>query len=336
MRWLMSGITLALVLVILALWLTGADRVIVAWALDGQQGAQTAMAGALRRLRGGDPAAVGALMAVCFGYGFFHAAGPGHGKLLIGGYGAARQVGAGRLALVALASSLAQAASAILLVGVGLWVVGLGREQMTDLADRLFAPLSFAAIGCVGLWLALRGARGLWRFRAGVVADAHSHAPAHNHAHDQHAHYTAAAHDRHHFHSHDHAQNHAHTASHTCATCGHSHAPDPAALAQATGPREVAALILAVAIRPCTGALFVLILTAQMQVFWAGIAGTIAMALGTASVTVAVAFASVTLRRGVLAGVAGSPALALAQPLLELAVGALVAALSVLLVLSAL
>jgi ABC-type nickel/cobalt efflux system permease component RcnA len=306
MRWLIAGVSLALLAAGLGLWLTGGDRIVAAWALDGQREAQTAMAGALRRLRAGDPAAVGGLMAVCFGYGFFHAAGPGHGKLLIGGYGAARRVGALRLSTVALASSLAQGATAIALVGAGVWIVGLGREAMTDMADRVFAPLSFAAIGCVGLWLAWRGARGLWRLRRDVGHGNHDH----DHAHDG--------------------------PDEACATCGHAHGPDPAVLVEATGPRQIAALIAAVAIRPCTGALFVLILTAQMQVFWAGVLGTLAMALGTASVTVTVALAAVTLRRGALAGLAQSPVMVSAQPLIELAIGALIAAASVPLVLQAL
>ena len=88
------------------------------------------------------------------------------------------------------------------------------------------------------------------------------------------------------------------------------------------------ALIAAVAIRPCTGALFILILTAQMGVFWAGVLGTLGMALGTASVTIVVALAAVGLRRGALSGWAESAALARAQPLLEVAVGALVAVLA--------
>lgn len=301
----MLGAVVVLVAAGLGLWLSGADRVVTAWALDGQRDAQGAMAGALRRLRAGDGAAVASLMAVCFGYGFFHAAGPGHGKLLIGGYGAARQVGALRLSAVALASSLAQGMTAIALVGAGVWVIGWGRERMTQLADEVFAPLSFAAIALVGLWLVFRGARGLWRL-----------------------HQSAA-----HFHDHDHSYE---GDGAVCSSCGHSHGPSPEDVARAAGPGEIAALIAAVAIRPCTGALFVLILTAQMDVFWAGVLGALAMALGTASVTILVAVVAVGLRRSALAGWSESVALARAQPLLELAVGALVAVVASQLALAAL
>jgi ABC-type nickel/cobalt efflux system permease component RcnA len=289
-----------------ALYLSGGARVIEAWALAGQQEAQGAMARGLRALRAGDAAALAGFLAVCFGYGFFHAAGPGHGKLLIGGYGAARSIGAFRLSAVAVASSLAQGASAIALVALGLWVWRLGREAMTDMADRLLAPVSFAAISLVGLWLVWRGVRRLIVVTRGAG------------------------------HGHDHAHGDGHDDGAACAVCGHAHAPDPGAVAQATGWREIAALIAAVAIRPCTGALFVLIVTAQMGIFAVGIAGTLAMALGTASVTVAVALAAVTLRRGVLAGMAESAALARAQPVLEIAVGGVVAVLAAQLALAAL
>ncbi|MCT4682300.1 MAG: hypothetical protein N4A39_01065 [Roseicyclus sp.] len=293
MHRLIALVALAVVAALALLWWSGAARVVELWALEGQREAQTAMARGLRALRGGDPAALTGFLAVCFAYGFFHAAGPGHGKLLIGGYGAARAVGAAKLSAVALVSSLAQGATAVALVGAGVWVWQLGRAQMTEMADRLFAPLSFAAIALVGLWLAWRGLRGM---RAPGQDGGHHH-------HD-HAHTGDAA---------------------TCATCGHVHGPDPAALARATGWRDIAVLVGAVAIRPCTGALFVLILTAQMGIFATGVAGTFAMALGTASVTVAVAVAAVTLRRGVLAGLAERAALARVQPVIELAVGLLVA-----------
>lgn len=308
MHRLIALVALAVVAGLALLWWTGGARVVELWALEGQREAQTAMARGLRALRGGDPAALTGFLAVCFAYGFFHAAGPGHGKLLIGGYGAARAVGAAKLSAVALVSSLAQGATAVVLVGAGVWVWQLGRAQMTGMADRLFAPLSFAAIALVGLWLAWRGLRGL---RAPGMGGGQG--------------------EGHHHHDHDHAGDGA-----TCATCGHTHGPDPVALAQATGWRDIAVLVGAVAIRPCTGALFVLILTAQMGIFATGVAGTFAMALGTASVTVAVAVTAVTLRRGVLAGMAGNAALARVQPVIELAVGLLVAVIAGQLALAAL
>ena len=253
---LIIAVALALIAVLLALFFwTGADVVVRIWAMEGQQTAQTAIARALRALRAGEPAALTALLAVCFGYGFFHAVGPGHGKMVIGGYGVAARVGAVKLSLVAF----------------------------------------------VGLWLCYRGVRGM---RA--------------------LHQNATAHDAHH--THDHTHNHTHDDTHQCAVCGHAHAPDPEHVAAAEGWRDIVALIIAVAIRPCTGALFLLILTAQMGIFHIGVAGALAMALGTASVTIAIAIASVTLRQGVLTGVAGwNVPLARAVPILEILVGACVA-----------
>jgi ABC-type nickel/cobalt efflux system permease component RcnA len=267
-------------------WAFGAERVVLAWAVEGQRMAQTGMAGAIRGLRGGDPAAVIPLLTVCFAYGFFHAVGPGHGKLLIGGYGAARTVGPLRLSAVALASSLAQGLTAIALVSAGVWLVGWSRERMTDMAERTFQPMGFAAIALIGLWLVWRGGRALAAGRGGGDAGG----------------------------------------GEVQACCGHAHAPAPAEVAAAAGWRELAALVGAVAVRPCTGALFLLVLTAQMGIFQWGVAGTVAMALGTASVTIAVALGAVGLRRGVLAGLPdGAARMAQVQPALEIAVGLAVA-----------
>ena len=292
MRRVIAIVVLIVVAGLVWLYASGADRVILAWAVDGQREAQNGMARALRALRAGEPAAIITLLSVCFGYGFFHAVGPGHGKLLIGGYGAAAQVGAAKLSAVALVSSLAQGASAILLVGAGLWVLGFGRDAMTGAAEELFAPLSFGAIALIGLWLVWRGMKGLRSY----------------HAHD------------HHHHDHSHADDSA-----ICGTCGHAHAPAAEDMAKAASWRELAALIAAVAIRPCTGALFVLILTAQMGIFWAGVGGVLAMSLGTASVTIAVAVSAVTLRSKALAGALGGDTMARAQPVLEIVIGAVVA-----------
>lgn len=298
----LSLAALAFAALVIWLWGFGGAGQVSAWARAGQAETQQAMARLLRALRAGEPGALAGLMGLCFAYGFFHAAGPGHGKLLIGGYGMAARVSAWRLSFLALASSFAQAAAAVLLVYTGVFVFDLTRQHMTDLAEDIMAPASFAAIALVGLWLAFRGLR-RWRK-------------------------TRATHDHHH---HDHHHDH----DTPCASCGHKHGPTLAEAEAVTGWRDAAALIGAVAIRPCTGALFLLILTWRMDLDLAGIMGAFAMGLGTASVTLAVAIASVTLREGALARLAtGDTARAL--PLFEIAAGVTIAALSTHLMLSVL
>ena len=259
MRWL--ALTALAVIGAGAVWLWGfggADQ-IARQAAASQMQVQNAMAGALRALQQGDMAAVLTLWGLCFAYGFVHAAGPGHGKLVIGGYGLGARVPVGRLAGLALASSLAQAATAVVLVYGAVLVLGWGRAQMTGLADDILEPFSYALIAGVGLWLVLRGARHLQAQRK----------PAHS--------------------------NEA-----VCASCGHAHGPSAAQAAEVRSLRDAIAIVAVIAVRPCTGAMFLLILTWRFGLDWAGIVGAFAMGLGTASITMLVAFAAVGFRESAL------------------------------------
>lgn len=278
-------------------WGMGALDGFTAWAAASQREAQNALARAIRALRAGEVGALLTLLTVCFSYGFFHAAGPGHGKVLIGGYGVARRVRMLPLMAVAVASSLAQATTAVILVYAGVFVLGLTREAMVGLTEDIFAPVSYGAIGLIGLWLAWRGLRAF--VRAGPAM---------------------------HTHDHDHAND---------CSCGHAHGPDPAQVASLTGWRDTLMLIGGIAVRPCTGALFLLILCWRMGIDAAGIAGAYAMGLGTATITVGVAFMAVWAREGALAALAGGR-LARAAPLIELGAGLTVAILSAIMLRAAL
>ncbi len=287
-------ITLALIVactVLGWLWLSGSFVQIAAWAAEEQRSFQNGIARTLRALRGGDAGAYALLLGSCFAYGFFHAIGPGHGKLLVGGYGVARAVPVMRLSLIALLSSLGQAVTAIVLAYGGLWLLDLTRERMVGAAEDWLAPMSYAMIVAIGLWLVWRGVARLRQSRV-----------AHYHAHEGHG--------------------------DTCSSCGHRHGPSIEEAQQAGGLRDALMLIGGIAIRPCTGALFVLIITWQMGIPIAGISGAFAMALGTASVTVAVGIAAAGFRGGILRSMASVSSLVWLMPMLEVAVGLIVVVLS--------
>ncbi|MCU0829671.1 MAG: hypothetical protein MUE52_20395 [Tabrizicola sp.] len=302
------------------LWVTGLLDAASLWLAEMQRVAQERLAGAIRSLRGGEPGALAAFWALCLGYGLLHAAGPGHGKLVIGGYGVARQVPLGRLTLLALASSLAQAAVAVGLVYALVAVLGLARGAVEGAADRWVTPAGHVMIVGLGLWLVWRGAGGLrrvagrWqRTEAAVQDKGHQH---------------GAGSDPHHHHHHHH-EHHDHGAD--CG-CGHAHGPSLEEVDRVQGFRDGLVLVLGIALRPCTGALFVLILTWQLGIAMAGVVGAFVMGLGVALVTMATAVLAVWARDGAM-GSLSRGRMAVALPLVEITVGGVlaVAALSLLL-----
>ncbi len=291
-----SALALLVVLAGLLVWGQGWFGDLTVWAAEWQREVQNSMARGLRALRAGEPGALLALLGVCFSYGFFHAVGPGHGKVLIGGYTMGGQAPLGRMSIVALLSSLAQGATAILLVYAGVGLLNLTRTQMVEVTEDVFAKLSYGAIALIGIWLVWRGLRKLLR-SSGVAGD-------HGHVHQDRDH----AHDE------------------VCPDCGHRHGPDLEEVAQAGSIRELAVLVAGIAIRPCTGALFLLVLTWRMDLVWQGVFGVVAMSLGTATVTIATAVLATGMRSALVAVLltGGGGFAARALPILELLVGAIV------------
>lgn len=308
---------LGVVALVLALMALGQFRPLALWLQDQQRSVQDALAAAVRALRAGHPGAWAALMFACFSYGFLHAAGPGHGKAVIAGYGMARRVALAPLAGLALAGSLAQAAFAVVLVYAGVWVFDLGREHLEAVAEDVFLPLSYALVGAVGLWLVWRGTRRTLRTQGRMAAQDIELVQNHVHGHD----------------GHGHAHSDTHTHDDACG-CGHAHGPSLEQAAAVTSWRDAVVLVAAIAMRPCSGALFLLVLTFAMGIGWAGVAGAFVMGLGTAVVTVLSAALAFWAREGALIAVPGA-GLARALPLIEVAVGAVIATVSLILMWSA-
>lgn len=71
--------------------------------------------------------------------------------------------------------------------------------------------------------------------------------------------------------------------------CDHVHLPGPDEIARLTSWREMAGVVFAAGLRPCAGALIVLVFANAQGLFWVGVAATFAMALGTALTTGALA-----------------------------------------------
>jgi ABC-type nickel/cobalt efflux system permease component RcnA len=141
------------------LWRLGVFGWALATAVEAQRALQGALAGAARALAQGDAAAVWSLAGLSALYGLAHAAGPGHGKALLGAAavaGAERPLG---LAALAAGAALAQGLAAIVFVYGGLAVLSLSPMAAMTADATLFAPIGYAAAGAFGLLFAWRGLR---------------------------------------------------------------------------------------------------------------------------------------------------------------------------------
>ncbi len=294
-RYLIIPVALACGL-LLWFWGSGGFDSLAAWAAGEQREFQNQIARSLRAARAEQPQAVATLLTVCFAYGFFHAIGPGHGKVLIGGYGLGRRVAFWRLSAISVLSSLGQAVTAVVLVYTGVLVFQMSRQSLIGTTEQIMAPISYGAIAAIGLWLVFRAMRSFAKRQR-------SEAAHHQHHHD-------------HDHSHDHG---------VCSDCGHKHGPSAEEVANVGSLREALVLIAGIAARPCTGALFVLILTWQMGIAMVGIAGAFAMALGTATVTTLVGWTSFGLRGGLLASASATRFASVLAPTIELVAGLVIA-----------
>jgi ABC-type nickel/cobalt efflux system permease component RcnA len=212
------------------------------------------------------------LFVLSFLYGVFHAAGPGHGKAVISGWLLATENELRRGILIAFLSALIQALTAIVVVSALLLFVS-GASAMAKDAAQFLESASYLMIGGMGLYLVWTA--WAWRFHlrteqmaaAGPQFELVSRPDAgliHGaaiHVHDEH--------------------------------CGHTHAPAAADVRGNWSLARAYALSFAVGIRPCSGAILVLIFSYPLGLYWAGVASVLAMGFGVFLTVSAIAAAAV-------------------------------------------
>ena len=242
-----------------------------------------------------DGSALWGLIGVSFIYGIFHAAGPGHGKAVISSYLVANEETWRRGVILSFASALLQAVTAVVIVTVAAVLIGATAKMMGDTV-RVIELVSYALIVLVGarlLWVKGRAfvhtLRTVRAEPASAAADQpHDHGHCAHHHHHAHEHQTADAHDHgHHIHAHEHE--HDHDDEESVLPWGHAHGPEPEELAGPGGWRRGLSAIAAVGLRPCSGAIIVLVFALAQGLFWAGVASTFVMGVGTAITVAAIA-----------------------------------------------
>jgi nickel/cobalt exporter len=247
------------------------------WILAKQAEFYRMMSGTIRAAKANGSAAW-TLMGISFAYGIFHAAGPGHGKAVISSYLVANDETWRRGVALSFASAILQAFTAIAVVGIAAILLGATAKAMGNTV-RVIEIVSYALIILIGLRL-------LWvKSRAFLLL-------LRPHAHEHHDH----AHNHHHGHAHAHGHDHHHDHAEEASAWGHAHAPEPQELAGRHWLRRGLTAIVAVGLRPCSGAIIVLVFALAQGLFWIGVASTFVMGIGTAITVAAIATLAVGAR----------------------------------------
>lgn len=232
------------------LWLWHAWPQVMLKSVIWQRDVNQQMSGLLKAVVENPTQAGGALLLFSFVYGVLHALGPGHGKVVITTWLATHPSKLKSSIGLTLAASLLQGLVAIGLVVVVLTLLQLPARQL-HLSSFWLEKGSYALVGVLGLllcWRALKKLRALLRKPKFTAFTPH-------HVHDQHC------------------------------GCGHQHMPDPKQLERDEDWRARLVIVLSMGMRPCSGAIMVLLFSKVIGVFGWGVASALAMAAGT-SITI--------------------------------------------------
>lgn len=197
------------------------------------------------------------LMGFSLLYGVLHALGPGHGKVVIATFLATHPTKVKTSLQLTLAASVVQGGVAILLVTLMLVVFGLSSRQL-HLSSYWLEKGSYLLVAGLGLWLCWRAIRNIAQvLRPASAMKILRITPDHQH-------------------------------SENCG-CGHQHVPDNQMLQKAVNGKTKAIVVLSMGLRPCSGAIMMLLFSKVIGVYGWGVLSALAMAVGTAMTVSAMA-----------------------------------------------
>lgn len=224
------------------------------------------------------------LIGFSFLYGMLHSLGPGHGKVIVTTYLATHPTKVKASLVITVVSAMLQALVAITLVTVLVWGVNASMRVVNQQAS-LFVTFSFGLVALFGGLIMYKALKNIYKsirkpkIRVNSVTPlvttssreltpigrspvSNINPPIHQH-------------------------------SVTCG-CGHNHVAEADAINRASTWREYLAIITTIGIRPCTGAIMVLLFANVAGLYWMGVLSAILMAAGTALTTSMIAMMTLT------------------------------------------
>jgi nickel/cobalt exporter len=251
------------------------------------------------------------LIGLSFLYGMLHSLGPGHGKLIVTTYIATHSTKVRLSLILTLLSAIMQACVAVALVSALLVLFNSSMREVNSKAELLIT-LSFYTVVLLGLVIVWRNLFALWQANrrkkrdlkkvkqvkkgkqqnettpgtiTGVAPRTHDSTTSQ---------YQFSA-FRPQVIPNDKLKT-ANMAAEACG-CGHQHLVDSAQINTASSLKEYLVIIFSIGIRPCTGAIMVLLFANMLDIYWLGIISAFVMALGTALTTSVIAIMTITGRQ---------------------------------------
>ena len=227
------------------------------------------------------------LMSLSFVYGVLHSLGPGHGKFIVSTYVATHPTKVKASLMLTIVSALLQAVVAIILVSTLLFIFDFSMREVNSNANY-FITVSFYSVVILGLVIVWRNLRSIWKLfvsnpkieiknetknivknNNNIAFSINKITPLNTNKATPHIHDDACG-------------------------CGHKHFVEADLINNASSLKEYIAIILSIGLRPCTGAIMVLLFSNVLDVYWLGMLSAFVMAIGTALTASTIAIMTIT------------------------------------------